>query len=397
MSNRFTTVTRNSWGSRIGNSIGGFIVGLILIPFCIWGLWNNEGTPDLSKLAKLSVVVPSDSVDSSKDGVFASISGTLTSNEEIGDDPYMVPGAYITLDRTSEIYAWKQSEESHETKDSVGGGSTTTTTYTYSKEWTSSPANSSQFKQPNGHENPAKSIENASYKVSAATIGAYNINPQTITLPDGEKIDVSPVEGIAGFFKNGNYLYTRDGANSEPQIGDMRISFTALKSGISVTALGKIMSGSIESYSDDTYAEGQRTLHRVFIGSRDDAITQLHNEYLLWIWIFRVLGVLGIWLGLMLLGGPIIKILDVVGVIGSVAEGVMGFVNFFVALAVGGTTIIVGMLFHNIYFLIATILLVIVGVVYYLRTHTKKAVANGFTANLGNSDESVNNTPPKMT
>ena len=106
MGNQFTKVTRNSWGSRIGGSFGGVIVGLILIPLCIWGLWTNEGTKDLSELAKKSVVVSSDSVDSGQNGVFASVSGKLVSEEQIGDDPFMVPGPYITLDRSVDMFAW---------------------------------------------------------------------------------------------------------------------------------------------------------------------------------------------------------------------------------------------------------------------------------------------------
>ena len=398
MGNQFTKVTRNSWGSRIAGSFGGVIIGIILIPLCLWGLWSNEGSKDLSKLAKMSVVVPSDSVDSSKDGVFASVSGKLVSEEQIGDDPFMVPGPYITLDRSAEMYAWKETTSSKEEKDAVGGGSTTTTTYTYSKEWTSSPATSSSFEHPEGHDNPTKSVDDASYKVSAATIGAYTINPATIELPGGDKVDVKPADGIQGFFKNGRYLYNREGANSAPEVGDMRISFTALKSGVSVTALGKLNAGAIESYTDESYTEGQRTLYRVFLGTRDDAIATLHFEYVLWIWVFRILGILGLWLGLGLLVDPIVKILDVVGVIGSVADGIMGFVNFFVALAVGGTTIIIGMLFHNIYFLILVIALIIAGVVYYLRTHSIKALASGLIPSAATPAASdSNNTPPKMT
>jgi hypothetical protein len=398
MADQFTKVTRNSWGSRIAGSFGGVIIGIILIPLCIWGLWNNEGTKDLSELAKKSVVVSSDSVDSSKDGVFASVSGKLVSDEQIGDDPYMVPGPYITLNRSAEMYAWKETTSTKEEKDTVGGGSTTTTTYSYSKEWTSSPATSSSFEHPEGHDNPTKSVDDASYKVSAATIGAYTINPDTIELPGGDKVDVKPADGIQGFFKGGRYLYNREGANSAPQVGDMRISFTALKSGVSVTAMGKLNAGAIESYTDESFTDGKRTLYRVFLGTREDAIATLHFEYVMWIWIIRILGILGLWLGLGLLVDPIVKILDVVGVIGSVADGIMGFVNFFVALAVGGTTIIIGMLFHNIYFLILIIALIIAGVVYYLRTHSLKALASGLIPSAATPAASdSNNTPPKMT
>lgn len=396
MKNQVTSVTRNSWGSRIADSFMGVIVGIILIPLCLWGLWTNEGTKDVSKLAKMSVVVASDSVDPSKDGVFASISGELTSDEQIGDEPYMLPGAYITLDRSAEMYAWKETSQSTETKDTVGGGSTTTTTYTYSNDWTASPEDSSSFNQPADHQNPAKTIDDASSKAGAAAIGAYSFDPQAITLPDGVKIDVTPADGLEGFFSSGPYLYNRNGADSAPQVGDMRISYTALKVGTSVTAMGKLNAGAIESYTDESITQGERTLHRIFIGTRDEGIAQLRNEFLLWIWAIRILGVVGLWLGLNLLGGPIVKILDVVGVVGSIAGGIWGFISFFVALVVGVTTIIVSMLFHNIYFLIFFVVVVIAGVVYYLRNRSRKALATGQVPSASNLAGTVNNTAPKM-
>ena len=72
-----TVVTRNTWRSRIRKSSDNALIGLVLIPLCIWWLWTNEGRPDLSELAKISVAVASDTIDASKDGLFASISGKL--------------------------------------------------------------------------------------------------------------------------------------------------------------------------------------------------------------------------------------------------------------------------------------------------------------------------------
>ncbi|MFN5933946.1 MAG: hypothetical protein ACK46D_06575, partial [Roseiflexaceae bacterium] len=60
MGNQFTKVTRNSWGSRLSGSVTGVLIGLFLIPFSLWGLWVNEGSKDLSVLAKESVVVSAD-------------------------------------------------------------------------------------------------------------------------------------------------------------------------------------------------------------------------------------------------------------------------------------------------------------------------------------------------
>ena len=397
MGNQFTKVTRNSWGSRLSGSVTGVLIGLFLIPFSLWGLWVNEGSKDLSVLAKESVVVSADAVDDSKNGIFAAVSGKLTTEEEIGDDPFQVPGKYVALYRVAEIYAWKETSESREEKDTVGGGSTTTTTYNYSKEWTSMPADSSSFEYPDGHENPAMTVEQASFLATAAKVGEYNVDPQTIVLPGANQIDAHPVDNIEGYFKKGRYLYNREGASSAPQIGDVRVSHNAIKSGLSVTAMGMIQDGSIVSYTQD-----DMTLYRIFQGTRQDAIDQLHLEYVIWIWVIRILGIIGLRIGLSLLVDPIIKVLDVVGVIGSIAEGVMGLINNILAIVIGGLTIIVSMLLHNIYVLIFLILVIIGVVVYYLRNKSIKALAAGLfnkddapapaTATAGGNDTS----PPKM-
>jgi len=158
-----------------------------------------------------------------------------------------------------------------------------------------------------------------------------------------------------------------------------------------------IQDGNIVSYS-----KNDMTIHRVFQGTRQDAIEQLRLEFVIVLWIIRILGIIGLRIGLGLLVDPIVKLLSVVGVVGSIAEGVMGLVNSLIAFFVGVTTILVSMLLHNIYVLIF-LLLVIIGVaVYYLRNKSLKSIAAGLfnkddapapaAAAAGGDDTS----PPKM-
>lgn len=372
MPDTYTVVTRNTWGSRIRKSSDNALIGLVLIPFCLWWLWTNEGRPDLSEIAKASVAVASNTIDASNNGLFVSLSGTLISTEQLGDEPYMMPNNYIALTRTSEMYAWNETTSTTETVDEVGGGSTTTTTYTYNTEWTSSPQSSSSFKFAEGHENPSKSIENAYLTVTSAHVGAYQIDPTTITLPEGQAVTIQPDANIAdyGYVQAGNFLY--NGSPSSPQVGDIRLSYAALPNDIAVTVLGKINDGSIDPYTDKIDPQFSRTMYRVFLGSRDDAITLLHNEYVYEIWFNRILGVVGLWIALGLLTDPIIKILDVVKVVGSVAEAIVRPLNAIMALMVGGTTIMISMIFHNVYLLIVVIGCILIGALVYLRSRFGK-------------------------
>jgi hypothetical protein len=372
MPDTHTVVTRNTWGSRIRKSSDNALIGLVLIPFCLWWLWTNEGRPDLSEIAKVSVAVAGNTIDASNDGLFVSLSGTLVSTEQLGDEPYMMPNKYIALTRTSEMYAWNETTSTTETVDEVGGGSTTTTTYTYDTGWTTSPQSSSSFEFAAGHENPSKSIESAYLTVSEAHVGAYQIDPTTITLPEGQAVAIQPDARIAdyGYVQNGGFLY--NGSPSSPQVGDIRLSYAALPNAIAVTVLGKINDGTIDPYTDKIDPQFSRTMYRVFLGSRDDAIALLHNEYVYEIWFNRILGVVGLWIALGLLTDPIIKILDVVKVVGSVAEAIMRTVNAIVAIAVGGATIIISMVFHNVYLLIVVIGCILIGALVYLRSRFGK-------------------------
>ena len=110
-------------------------------------------------------------------------------------------------------------------------------------------------------------------------------------------------------------------------------------------------------------------MYRVFLGSRDDAIALLQAEYVHEVWVNRMLGVVGLWIALGLLTDPIIKILDGIKIVGSAVTAIMQTVNIVVALTVGGTTIIISMVFHNLYLLIGVIAFILIGVLVYLRAH----------------------------
>lgn len=388
MSNSYTKTTRNSWGSRIANSFTGILFGLVLIPLAIWGLWWNEGQPDLSVLAEKSVAVDASQINLDSEGQFVAVTGTLDSDATLADEPWMQPGDYISLYRRVEMYAWEETTSTTETEDTIGGGSTTSTTYSYDKVWTETPANSSNFEYPGGHENPSKPIDSQRQSVENATIGAYQIAAQQITLPDGERVSPQPGTLPDGYILQGDYIYNSAEAASNPQVGDIRISIDALKNGITVTALGQQQGQQIVRYEVD-----KQEFYRVFTGTREDALATLHTEYLIRIWLIRIFGILGIFIGLQLIVGPIGRILGVIGILGKAVDGIFGIINAVLALAIGLAVIIVSQIFHNIWLLLIAIALIVAGVVYYLRKRSNKLAASPSDTGSAPTD----NTPPQMT
>jgi hypothetical protein len=298
-----------------------------------------------------------------------SITGPITSESSVSDPPFIESGAYIKLTRRTEIYAWYEERRSSETVDAVGGGSTTKTTYTYDTKWVATPDDSTAFEYPEEYRNPAKTLSDATFAVDRASIGAYTIDvTQGVDLPLGVTITPPRGELPAGYGVADTYIYTRSNAQSEPRVGDERLSYIALARDTTVTAFGSVEDGTFAPYH-----HSEHTFFEVMEGTRSEAIEAMHNTYVLFVWIIRVVGVLGIFVGLQLLTGPISRLLSLIGIVGSVFDGISGFFNAALALLIGVTTIIISMIFHNIILMIILLVALVGFAVWYLRSRSAAA------------------------
>jgi hypothetical protein len=304
-----------------------------------------------------------------------------------------VDGDYVSLERVVEMYAWKETSNSSTVEDTVGGGSTTTT-YTYSKEWTRSPDQSSSFKEPYGHENPAKVLEDATITADYATIDSFELNPQSMQLPDGEKITPAAVELPNGYVQTGSYIFSSETAATQPLVGDIRISYVVLPVGKTVTAFGAKQGSEIVS----TTVEDEK-FFRMFSGSHAQALETMHGEYVLTVWLIRVFGTIAIFVGLQLIVQPLARILGVIGIVGRAVEGITGFINGLIAVVLGTTIIIVSQIAHNIYLLMTVLVLVGGGVYLYLRRRNSgpKTVGATTTPSVAAGSDDVDTSPPSMT
>ena len=376
MPNIFTTVTRTGFGNRIMGAIVGVPIGIVLIiGSCIMLYWN-EGRVDYSKIASQSTPVQASQVAQSENGKFVSVTGIVSTNQQIGDGAYLKPGPYVAVKRTVEEYAWVQYEQT-QSHNNTGGSSTNTTTYTYQEEWTNDPTDSSTFQYPQGHQNPQLPIQSSTIEATSGQVGAYSFDPQTINLPTLQSISLSssnvnlPTAGTtttpAGTsiaptasptsnltIASPEYLYGGGGSLTAPQIGAIRISYQALQSGTTVTVFGQLNDGSLVAYTDPN----NRTLYDLLYGNRQTAIATLHSQYEKILWILRGLGIALIWVGLMLLFGPLDTLLDFIPIVGEIGGMIVSIITLPLALILGGTVIIVSYsVRHPIDLFIAVILI----------------------------------------
>lgn len=382
MPDSVTTTTRTGYGSRIIGSIKGILFGLVLFLVSFGVLYWNEGRVDLSKVAKTSTEISSASVnaDSSLNGTLVSTSGAVTSGETVGDDLFLKPGAYLDVNRSVEMFAWVEKSES-KTKTNTGGSQTTETTYTYVQEWTGSPADSSNFNVPAGHENPAMTIEDGFKSVSTAQIGAYSFDPHKADLPGAKDLDlkatdVNLVDGAT--LANQDYLFIKKspaGTITTPGLGDMRVSYTALTVPFDGTLFGKLDGSTIDPF----VTKKGDTLYRVFNEDRDSSIASMHSEHTSSMWILRLVGFMMMWFGLTAMFAPISVVLDVLPIFGTVSRTLIGMIAFGVALALSIMTIVVSAVLHSLLaVIIIGVLLVgglIAGVMYWRKSKATAAPA----------------------
>ncbi|MDP2643048.1 MAG: TMEM43 family protein [Candidatus Peregrinibacteria bacterium] len=366
-----TEVTTKGYFSRIGDAVKGVVFGLILFLGAFGVIYWNEGSVDISEIANTATKVTAESVDTIAEGKLIAVTGKTVSTEKLGDGMFLKPADYLAVSRNVEMYAWVEKSES-KSDTNTGGSETTTTTYSYSTNWTSAPGSSSSFKDAAGHANPEMSIKADTFHVKSAKVGAYEVDMAKLDLPAYSDLNLTKeeLELTQGVFENG-YVLVGKGTLAAPQVGDLRISYSVVDNNLDGTVFGKLDGGKLVTYIDQKTTE---SLYRLFDGTFDEAIQTMHSEFTMWLWIFRAIGFLMMWIGLSSLFGPISVVLDVLPILGSISRGAIGLLTFIVSLVLSILAIVVSMLLHSLVAMVVVAVLGIIAFVVVLKMKAKKPV-----------------------
>lgn len=361
MGDSFTEVTKTGYGKNVGKSIKGVLIGILLFLASFVVLWMNEGSVNMSKVADAAEEAPANKTDSSLNNQFVYVSGKLATTEKLGDPEFVKRGNYLSMSRSSEMYAWVEHSES-ETTEKRGGSTESKTTYTYSKEWTSSPADSSSFKIQEGHHNPPMKdyVKSTSFKVNTAKIGAWDVEPQKMSLPSENDIKVNEGNIIRGKRADGRrivngLIYIGKGSSANPKLGDVKVSFSALDNNIDATVFGLAKgdrvakfsySGKYKAFRDQLRRDD--SMYRAFRGDRDTAIVTLAGEHKAKMWILRIVGFVLMLVGLQMILAPIHVIAKFLPFLQKVGKVVVKIIAFVVALVLSTVTILIAYIAHNI-------------------------------------------------
>lgn len=392
MSNEeYTEVTSTSWFARIGNSLKGILLGLVLVVVSFVVLFWNEGRTvkqykTLKEGAGKVISVPADKVDPANSGKLVHVTGRASTGETLRDDAFGISGNAIKLERSVQMYQWKEESKS-ESRKKLGGGEETKTTYSYSQDWEDRPIDSSTFKQRNGHENPGKMpIEGKTWSASHVTLGAFTLSPDLVqmintfdALPVNDPAPAvqqaagvegqpapAPAQGGRKVFQGG-YYFGDDPAR--PKTGDIKVSFSVVRPlDVSVIAAQRDATfapfktsagGAIEMLDP-----GTKSATEMFEGA------QAGNTMLAWI--LRIGGFVLMFIGFSMILKPLSVIADIVPFIGSLIGAGTGFVAFVVSLILSLITIAIAWIFFRP--LVAVVLLLLAGGGIYLLARRRKSV-----------------------
>ena len=231
----YTEVTNTSWFAKISKSLGGIVIGIILVIAAMVGLFWNEGRAvrterALDEGAGMVVSVDPAARNAGHDGALIHFTGQLVPQGVPADPVFSsldVPKGSLRLVRTVEMYQWKQESRS-ETHKKLGGGDETVTTYHYAPDWSATPIRSADFKLPDGHQNPAFSLESETFPVASGTVGAFTLAGDDLAnLGKSVPLTLRDQDGRAATQSGGKIFVGFDPLN--PRIGDLRIGFEIAK------------------------------------------------------------------------------------------------------------------------------------------------------------------------
>lgn len=179
----YIETTKTGWGSRMGSSLKGMGTGLLMLVAGLALLFWNEGRAVKTHKALqegAAAVTEADParVDAALDGKLVHFSADADAPGELTDAWFGVSARAFRMERTVEMWQWHETSRTT-TKENLGGSETTTTEYDYAKGWSERIVDSSKFKVPEGHRNPARfPVEGQEQVASGVTVGAYAV-------PDG--------------------------------------------------------------------------------------------------------------------------------------------------------------------------------------------------------------------
>jgi hypothetical protein len=257
-----TRTTHTSFMSNIGNSFGGVIFGIILIPVSIAILvWNEfravRKWKSLVEVEHKCRRISPDSIQSALDGKLVHFNGALAAKpddfkSECRDAELNVsfPNA-LHVNRKVEMMQWK-AHKSTRKEDEWGGGTKTIETFTYEKEWCSSHIEFEGNDEDRAEfNNPPMRFHSTTVQVPAL-LGAFTICPEHLACLGHIPTPLSSLDraAVVAAFQavlsnisehktdSSELILAQHPESSDREIGDYRVTYSSVEQGQEMSILG---------------------------------------------------------------------------------------------------------------------------------------------------------------
>jgi hypothetical protein len=388
----YTEVTRRGYGSRVSNSLGGTVFGFLLFLGSFLVLWFNEGravktAKGLDEGMETVITVKNDNILSKNDDKLVYTYGEVSSDEILVDEEFGIEVNGLKLIRKVEMYQWKEESKS-ETDKKIGGAEETTTKYTYQKVWSDELINSSNFKLWEDHQNPS-SLNYSKFEISASEVylGDFIVPHPMIELMTDYKglslknIDKSglvnakiitendaSLEGSSGIQK----LYFGYGSNSNPEIGDYKISYKYISTG-DYSVIAKQNGNTFDEFETSTGSVIMLVESGKVSSTKMFELAQSRNTVLTWV--LRFVGSFMMYFGIMMMVNIFSTIVSIIPILGSLVNFASSLFAGIISLVLSLSTIAIAWIFYRP--LLGVIILVsVAGIVlfFYKKSLDKKQV-----------------------
>ena len=315
----YQEVTTKSYGKRVGDSFKGIGGGIIMFIAATVLLWWNEGRAVktdkmLNEAQKACVEMENPAkIDPALDGELVCATAVATTQDSLVDSRFGFGATAISLQRMVEYYQWVEHAES-KSEDKLGGKEVTTTTYTYTKEWVSSPVQSSAFKDPE-YQNKnmvLTTVESQDWWAENVSFGAYKLNEslkhgissrEPVALAISEDILKGLNDGIERTQKKDSLGYVHQEGNmlyigrvpSSPEVGDVRVTWEKIVPA-KVTLISQVDGDSFKPFK----AKNGKTFQTLVMGKKDasEIFDSEHSANKFLLWVLRILGIMLVCAGL---------------------------------------------------------------------------------------------------
>ena len=200
----YQEVTTTGYGTRVGNSfkaIGGGFLMFVLGTALLW--WNEGRAVKTEKMldeagnAYVEMENPNKK-DASLEGELICGTAMATTEDSLVDTQFGIGAKAISIRRNVEYYQWVEHSQTKR-EDKLGGKEVTTTTYTYTKEWVSSPIESSDFHDPayQNKNSVLTTIDESEQWAENVKWGAYTLSESLFhRISSREAIDLAIAEDL---------------------------------------------------------------------------------------------------------------------------------------------------------------------------------------------------------